>query len=505
MDSKTINKLIRSEIWPLLRGSGFSHFEARNAFAYRGHFINVVNFQSFNSYLAEGLGCTTFSFAVNLGVYVIGQPGEVRLPRDKAGRLSPREYHCAFRSILHKRTPVDGFARGEIFFIDPSGRTTASCFDELRHLVTNFLPDWFEQRNNVDRLIAGMNSESESAQRVLCCPGVPGSYVWNELSSLLMLLRHDQRPSEESSIAALEHVDRMIGTILDFSTIQSGRPREEMYAIKVRELWDHFGAFSPNAECCQASSNEGSRLPGPVWAAMPDQQGEPEDSGTSSEEIISARRDLWPILTRAGFSEFTDRLAHRVSDGFVEVVEFLPMDSMERKAWKHPPGMFRIGLGLFWNDLGEDRLFRRDRIGNPRPVANECHISNWLTPANRIDRHARTAFDSAREASAALSVEGLGWLDLVRDPSAATSMLERANWELFFCFPMMRGYGAKGSPRRFAYLAQCARMLSQNNQAQSYLRTAESAIDNWGPEHLRPRERSWIAGIRERMAANSGR
>ena len=128
MDSKAINKLIRSEVWPILRDQGFTVFESRSAFAYKAQFINVVSFQSFNSYNAEVLGCTTYSFTPRLGVYVIRSPGEYRVKRDKAGRLQPFEYECSFRSELKKRTPVDGFDRDDIFYIDPNGGTTAQCF-----------------------------------------------------------------------------------------------------------------------------------------------------------------------------------------------------------------------------------------------------------------------------------------------------------------------------------------------------------------------------------------
>ncbi|HSB16298.1 MAG TPA: hypothetical protein VLE22_17720, partial [Bryobacteraceae bacterium] len=91
MDSRVVNKLIRSEVWPLLRDHGFSRFESRTAFCYRGPFINVVNFQSFNAYLAVGVGCTTFSFGLNLGVYVMGSAREHLLKRDASGLLLPRE------------------------------------------------------------------------------------------------------------------------------------------------------------------------------------------------------------------------------------------------------------------------------------------------------------------------------------------------------------------------------------------------------------------------------
>jgi hypothetical protein len=85
MDSKAINKLIRSEALPILRKQGFTRFDSRSAFAYRGQLIDVVNFQSFNAYLTNGLGCTPFLFCLKLGVYVLGSPVESQDTRQERG------------------------------------------------------------------------------------------------------------------------------------------------------------------------------------------------------------------------------------------------------------------------------------------------------------------------------------------------------------------------------------------------------------------------------------
>lgn len=70
MDSRVVSRSIKNEIWPLLRKSGFSAFSARTAWRFAPEQTHVVNFQSFNTYLAERLGCTTVSFGLNLGIYL---------------------------------------------------------------------------------------------------------------------------------------------------------------------------------------------------------------------------------------------------------------------------------------------------------------------------------------------------------------------------------------------------------------------------------------------------
>ena len=115
--------------------------------------IDVVNFQSFNSHLAQRLGCTTFSFALNLGVYPDSGVEDRPIRRGKQGRLLPYEYECPFRARLDKRTPVDGFARAGIFYVDASGSTMAACIQESRTLLQEAAPLWFSLFNDISRAI----------------------------------------------------------------------------------------------------------------------------------------------------------------------------------------------------------------------------------------------------------------------------------------------------------------------------------------------------------------
>jgi hypothetical protein len=499
MDSKAINKLIRSEVWPILRDQGFTVFESRSAFAYKAQFINVVSFQSFNSYNAEVLGCTTYSFTPRLGVYVIGSTGEDRVKRDRAGRLQPFEYECSFRSELRKRAPVDGFSRDDIFYIDPEGRTTAHCFHELKHLCQEVAPLWFKANNDLDETLSRMRRSDESSSApFLDASGRPGSYNWNRLESVLLLLKHQKLQTQLSTEAALDSINRTIGNILDFSTIQSGRPGEERYAAEIGELWEQLGTFRPIPPCAENSMPGHSCLNGPIWAPGETQQ--PDSVGSTSPSIpLSTRKQFWPMLKSAGFSEFTDRLAHRVSKHIVEVIEFLPVDPYERKTWNLPAGLFRVGVGVFWPSLREDGLLRKNRIGEPRPIVNECHISNWLAPGARTCKTARTAFDAIEDASAVLAGSGLGWLDLFRDYESALLQLQRKDWELFWCYPMMRGYGASSSSRRLIYIALLKLLLGSITESNEFMRLAEAAVITWYPDHLRPRYGEWVDQVKQRL------
>ncbi len=70
MDSKNVNREIKSTVWASLKTRGFDNFSTRTAWRHHADRIDVVNFQLFNSYNASAIGCTTFSFAINLGCYL---------------------------------------------------------------------------------------------------------------------------------------------------------------------------------------------------------------------------------------------------------------------------------------------------------------------------------------------------------------------------------------------------------------------------------------------------
>lgn len=88
MNSNDVNRLIRSIVRPVLKAQGFEVATARSVWRHRADTIDVVNFQSFNRYNADVLGCSTFSFAVNLAVYLNAIPAEHPISV-RAGRVCP--------------------------------------------------------------------------------------------------------------------------------------------------------------------------------------------------------------------------------------------------------------------------------------------------------------------------------------------------------------------------------------------------------------------------------
>jgi len=122
----------------------------------------VANSQSFNSYLAEGVGCTTFSFGLNLGIYIRAIPHTHLFPGVDPS-VKPAEYHCHFRKHLLKSIDQPTLPRRDVWYIDPDGRNLADVVSDARSvLVADGLP-WFARLDSLhdvfDMLIEDVPSE----------------------------------------------------------------------------------------------------------------------------------------------------------------------------------------------------------------------------------------------------------------------------------------------------------------------------------------------------------
>lgn len=146
MDSNAVNAEIKRFIWPVLYAAGFDQFSARTAWRHHRNRIDVLNFQSFNSYDARVIGCTTYSFAVNLGCFFksISPDYEPHRIKVKAGQLLPREAECHFRRRLSRTFKQAELKGRDIWYIDPRGRYLERAIRDVRSLVSRKALPWFD-------------------------------------------------------------------------------------------------------------------------------------------------------------------------------------------------------------------------------------------------------------------------------------------------------------------------------------------------------------------------
>jgi hypothetical protein len=145
MDSKIVSREIKLKIWPVLREAGFSKFSSRNAWRYSDWKIDVLNFQSFHPYLAAGVGCTTYSFAVNLGCHFNEVPYTYHGLKKLDGQALPHEYQCQVRSHLTKTFNQSELNRDHIWYIAPNGHYLNESLEDVRSLIHSAVLPWYER------------------------------------------------------------------------------------------------------------------------------------------------------------------------------------------------------------------------------------------------------------------------------------------------------------------------------------------------------------------------
>ena len=145
MDSKTVNRLIRELVRPLLKEKGFVTFTARSYWRHKPDRIEVINFQSWNWYNAEVMHITTYSFAVNLGIYFLAIPGYLQFIKEKDGRLLPAEYQCHFRYRPNKALVQPECRYPDLWYIDPEGEYLGPAVKDARDAIMGDGLAWFDR------------------------------------------------------------------------------------------------------------------------------------------------------------------------------------------------------------------------------------------------------------------------------------------------------------------------------------------------------------------------
>lgn len=157
MDSSQVNRELRTVVRPALRARGFGAFSERTAWRYHAGRIDIINFQSFNDYLASTIGCTTYSFALNLSVYLLEIP-EARPLKVKSGHPRPEEWLGHLRLHPHRTLEQRELPRLDIWYIDPEGGYVSPAVrDALGVILETGLP-WFERWGDDDALLAALTS-----------------------------------------------------------------------------------------------------------------------------------------------------------------------------------------------------------------------------------------------------------------------------------------------------------------------------------------------------------
>ncbi len=151
MDSKIVSRELWKVLRPPLKDAGWTSFTSRTARRFSGSRIDVINFQSFNSYLASKIGSTTYSFSVRLGLFFTAIPQFGIKVKD--GLPMPEEYQCHLRRTLHKKFPQPECARTDVFYVDPEGKYLPAIVDGVRQGITTDGMSWFRRFSDMQEVL----------------------------------------------------------------------------------------------------------------------------------------------------------------------------------------------------------------------------------------------------------------------------------------------------------------------------------------------------------------
>jgi hypothetical protein len=198
VDGRVVGRAIRESVRPLLKDAGFTSFTDRKAWRETEYTIDHVTFRSYNAYNAGVLGCTSYSFTVEVGVfYRFVDPSLAR----------PQDYHCAFRAILGKTIRQPFFAtewgpaqdRPEVLYVLPNGANLSEVIDESRRLLGAQGLPFIDHYNDPERAFASLLNERMSdvdfGKPHIMLPGNPDSPAWHKAAlGIGHLIIDDPRP-----------------------------------------------------------------------------------------------------------------------------------------------------------------------------------------------------------------------------------------------------------------------------------------------------------------------
>lgn len=160
MDSKVVSRELWKKVRPVLKDAGWTSFSGRTARRFSNSRVDVVNFQSFNSYLASAIGSTTYSFSVRLGCFFTAIPHSAIKVRDRL--LMPEEYHCHLRYTIQRKFAQPECARTDVFYVDPKGVYLPTVAEAVRQGIAGEGLKWFQRFSNMQEVLRTLIDDDET-------------------------------------------------------------------------------------------------------------------------------------------------------------------------------------------------------------------------------------------------------------------------------------------------------------------------------------------------------
>jgi len=158
MESKDVTKEINKIIRPLLKEKGFNFYTGRTYWRQQSDRIDILNFQSFNSYNASVMGCTTFSFCVNLSTLLNYVPSDTTI-KEKTEIKTPSEAQGHFRSRVLKGIKQIEFQGKDLWYIDENGRNLKEVILDCKSQIQEKGLSWFNKFDTKEKVFQILNED----------------------------------------------------------------------------------------------------------------------------------------------------------------------------------------------------------------------------------------------------------------------------------------------------------------------------------------------------------
>lgn len=209
IDGRVVGKALNDAVRPLLKSAGFTRFAGRTAWRDSDYTVDFVSFRSFTRYIADGMGCTTYSFTGDVGVFY-------RCLGPEQDR--PKGYALTFRATLGKTLSQPLFRpyarsgttdRPDVWFIAEDGSTLADCIADARECLEaqglRFLEKYRQPQRAFESLLTERSTAPRFGELGIKLPGNPDSSVWRNAALAIGHLFLDDPRTPMRSAPVLQH------------------------------------------------------------------------------------------------------------------------------------------------------------------------------------------------------------------------------------------------------------------------------------------------------------
>ena len=184
MDGRAVDQAVRDLIRPALRSAGFTKFTGRKAWRFNDQTIDMIAFRSFSSYIAAGVGCTTYSFALTSGVFYRCLDADL----DR-----PDTYHLTFtfegsktlrQPWFHREGSDRTWDRPDVWYVLPDGTNLQDNVQDAQQIIQASTLPLIERFTTPDLAYQALLNETSKnpdfGSPGIAMPGTPDSPLWRD-------------------------------------------------------------------------------------------------------------------------------------------------------------------------------------------------------------------------------------------------------------------------------------------------------------------------------------